>query len=533
MYKVLVVDDFGVDRALVIDAIADLPIEIAGECANGIEALELARHLRPDIMICDIEMPHMTGIELADALSGEGIRVHIIFCSLYSKPSYMQSAIAIKCDAYLLKPFLREELRSSVLHVIDLISEREEQMREAEDIKRLMRENRQQLVSNLCSDLIFGRIESEDELSRKAGLLGYDLGGQFQLALIEMDEPVQPSRMPANYDALTLSYKVQRLIQSTISGCAGRQLIRLSDKQTVIVARYDAAKDEQAGPRALHALCQQLIDALREMGISVSATISDRADSAMKLRALCEQCTDNIRFKSVIGPGQIIHALEVPESAPGAEIDLIALQKEIRFFLNSTTPDIRADIDRLVRAHSERLNPIQMQILFQYILVCVQIALQESNLRISDVCGEEHVVWQKFFELSSLEEQQRWVSMIASVSHSYLLGRSDDKKKCFIQDVKDYIAGTDLRTVSIGSVAEHFSYSPNYINHVFKDETDMTILDFITLCRINRAKELLKTSDMKLADIADQLGYSYASYFSAVFKKIEGMSPKAYAERKG
>ncbi|NLG25751.1 MAG: response regulator [Clostridiales bacterium] len=532
MYKVLVVDDFAVDRTLMIHALDGLPIEVAGECQNGIEALELIRDLKPDILICDIEMPHMNGLELADALQAAGLSMHIIYCSLYNKLTYLQSAIALKCDAYLLKPFSGEELRCSVRHVIGLIAEREEQMREMAELKRLMAENRKQLVSNLYSDLILGNIQHEGELARKAALLGQRVAGQYQLALIEMDEPAQPAYQSPCHDSLMLSYRVYLMVQSIVGDQPDRQIVRLSDRQYVIVARFEPDAAAQACTRAVQALCERLITQLREMGISVSATFSDAASSPMKIRALCEQCGYRIRYKSVVGVGQLIYPTEVPDSVPGAEIDLIALQKEIRFLLNSAAHDIGPDIERLIQDGRARLNPIQLQILLQYIVLCVQIVLQEGNLRISDVCGEEHVVWQKFFELQSPEEHQRWVRMIVAVSHEYLRSRNDDRKRHFVQDVKAHIESADLRAVSIGSVAEHFSYSPNYINHVFKDETGMTILDYITLCRIARAKELLRVSGMKLSDIADQLGYSYASYFSSVFKKIEGISPKAYAERK-
>ena len=117
MYSVLIVDDFAIDRQNLADAVRSfnkLPLHIIGVCENAYDALEIIRNMETDILICDVEMPGMTGIELASTLRAESFRGRIIFCSLYDKLHYLKAAIAVHSDGYITKPFSMRELLARV-----------------------------------------------------------------------------------------------------------------------------------------------------------------------------------------------------------------------------------------------------------------------------------------------------------------------------------------------------------------------------------------------------------------------------------
>ena len=127
MYSVLVVDDFAYDRQNLVNMVAsfdDLPLCVVGMCENGYEALEAVHNLQPDVLICDVEMPGMNGIELANALREENNRAHIVFCSLYDKVHYLQAAIQLNCDGYLMKPVSRQELDVCLRQILLRLLER-------------------------------------------------------------------------------------------------------------------------------------------------------------------------------------------------------------------------------------------------------------------------------------------------------------------------------------------------------------------------------------------------------------------------
>ena len=118
-------------------------------------------------------------------------------------------------------------------------------------------------------------------------------------------------------------------------------------------------------------------------------------------------------------------------------------------------------------------------------------------------------------------------------SAQYLEKRSQEKSGVLIETVRKLIRESDLKTVSVSGIASSLYYSPDYLNYVFKQSCKETILEYIARCKIERAKEMLLDPSLKLYQIADALGYAHTAYFSNLFKKHTGITPKDYRERIG
>ena len=142
MYSVLIVDDFAIDRQNLADAVRSfnkLPLHIIGVCENAYDALEIIRNMETDILICDVEMPGMTGIELASTLRAESFRGRIIFCSLYDKLHYLKAAIAVHSDGYITKPFSRGELENCLHRIIQNFQDLDQQRQQLRQLQDTMR----------------------------------------------------------------------------------------------------------------------------------------------------------------------------------------------------------------------------------------------------------------------------------------------------------------------------------------------------------------------------------------------------------
>ena len=158
MYSILVVDDFALDRQEIVETIQsfdDLPLFICGECENGYEALEAIRNLQPDIIICDVEMAGMTGIELASYLRKLHSEIHIVFYSLYDKVHYLRSAIQVNSDAYLMKPLSVTELRACMEQILGRMMKVERQTIEVEKLRAAMTENKISVIREFFGSIIF------------------------------------------------------------------------------------------------------------------------------------------------------------------------------------------------------------------------------------------------------------------------------------------------------------------------------------------------------------------------------------------
>ena len=172
----------------------------------------------------------------------------------------------------------------------------------------------------------------------------------------------------------------------------------------------------------------------------------------------------------------------------------------------------------------------QRQMLCLYLLGSVQFIVQQETGTDERFENELNGMLMQNHAFSSPEDCRRFAEKILLFAYQRLHQREGGRYDELIQQIKEYIRTSDLKSIHLGMIADHFSYSPNYLNHIFKEVTDVTILDYITHCRIRQAKKLMTETNKNLTAIAAEVGYSYATYLSIVFKRQEGMTPKQFME---
>jgi len=158
LYKILIVDDFESDRLALrktIESWNESSIEIIGECETGLQALEFLEELIPDIIISDIEMPTLNGVDMAKIIKEKyNNNIKIIFCTLYNEFKYAKEAIAANSYGYILKPIQSEELCECVERVISEITEEVKSMQEVNSIKKTIEEFKPILADNFLKEMI-------------------------------------------------------------------------------------------------------------------------------------------------------------------------------------------------------------------------------------------------------------------------------------------------------------------------------------------------------------------------------------------
>ena len=172
----------------------------------------------------------------------------------------------------------------------------------------------------------------------------------------------------------------------------------------------------------------------------------------------------------------------------------------------------------------------QRQMLCHYLLGSVQFIVQQETGTDERFENELNGMLMQNHAFSSPEDCRRFAEKILLFAYQRLHQQEGGRYDELIQQIKEYIRTSDLKSIHLGMIADHFSYSPNYLNHIFKEVTDVTILDYITHCRIRQAKKLMTETNKNLTAIAAEVGYSHATYLSIVFKRQEGMTPKQFME---
>lgn len=127
---------------------------------------------------------------------------------------------------------------------------------------------------------------------------------------------------------------------------------------------------------------------------------------------------------------------------------------------------------------------------------------------------------------SSVEDVKKMVDFLIDATESSV--RSEEKEDDYVTKAKDYITKHYNEDISVKAVSEYVHLNPEYLTRLFKKETGMSIIDFITDCRISMAKDLLQNSNLTISMIASEVGYSCFSHFATMFKRATGMTPSFY-----
>ena len=404
MYKVFFVDDEASMRAGIRDSIDwdNSGFVLSGEAPDGEMALWLMQEIMPDILVTDVKMPFMDGIELAERTKKTMPWIKIVILSGHDEFEYAKQAISIGVEDYLLKPVTSGKLMETLNVIAGRIEEEKEKLRNVEE---LIEGTKQVKIERLLADMLYGGVESSDALT---------LAEELKLPIIA-----------ENY--LVLFIELHRLYNESDSNY------------------YNASE------------C-----ALGVLGGWENALyLSQGAD-----RVLC--------------------ILKGPDS--------VALMEDAYTCAQA------------VKYEVERNGPCS-----------VAVAIGSV---VSDIANLPK-------SLSDADASRRYLNL--SDGNMIVCMQAGSKYNDVILKAQDYINKNYAdKDISLNSVAKAVNVSPNHFSTVFSQETGETFINYITRVRMNRAKGLLKTTQMRTSDVGYDVGYNDTHYFSYVFKKNTGMTPTEF-----
>ena len=531
MYSVLVVDDFAYDRQNLVNMVAsfdDLPLCVVGMCENGYEALEAVHNLQPDVLICDVEMPGMNGIELANALREENNRAHIVFCSLYDKVHYLQAAIQLNCDGYLMKPVSRQELDGCLRQILLRLLDVKVQKETYESLQRAMAENRLSLTRDFFSDVLMSNDFSAEYLQHRREQLGLGPELRFRLALLEVNMTNAVSAEVTQGDASLLCFRTLQSLKRDTGWKMPYYIVRVNERRYAVVFCFTEGEDTA---RLTEQALNSFVSHMRSAGVSITATFGSQVAQIGELRRQYELCRHRLSHRWQYGGDPVIFSDDDDVQTTDPMTGMAEVNSELRMLLNLESTDIRRAAGEYVSALLDGQPLFQQQMICYYLLGNVRCIFQEDHLAWEQEAGDPASPMQRVMQLENAADCLSFASDLIVRAYGAIHKSEKNAGSDLIGRVKRFILESDLRSVHLRLIADHFSYSPNYLNHVFKSATGETILDYITACRIDRAKDLMQTTNMRLSEIAEEIGYSHATYLSIVFKKQEGVTPKQYMER--
>nr|WP_246427427.1 response regulator [Paenibacillus phyllosphaerae] len=495
---------------------------------NGQVALELALEFEPDIVLCDVKMPKMDGIEFAKTYRKHDPNCKIIFLSGFSDKEYLKSAIQLKALTYIEKPINLEEVRQAVEDAILLCREEEllssEQKRLQEHVDRSLPFLRQEMVRKMVKQPQSAHIEqalqsTETFLLPTAG--PYTVG----VASLHWNASVIPED-PAGVQERMLQELC--LIDAAETGGALFGFDTNNWLVFVLPGDYDGSyrKDREVVDRLSRTLRQVIgkdIDFC--MGIGVTArTIAEIPRSYEKaFHAGIMQFYQEDRHPFFYHSDIRFGTLEMDWEG------IRGLRDELRRGdTRSVCQRIEQHTERALKRKDRDIARVK-DTYFQFLLAIMEVAAAQGVTDQTED-AERRYIWREMDAIPSLSKLHAYVLSFLTPFEDKLDDNSSMPSK--MREIMRYIhSHFHEKGFTVQAIAYHVNLSETYLCSYFKKQCGQTIKEFINQTRYERAKEMLRERDIKLYEVAIRLGFVDANYFATFFKRYAGCTPSEYRER--
>lgn len=528
MYKIMIVDDEEAARRGLKTCVdwKSLGAEVCAEAINGQQALNMVDIVLPDIILTDVRMPFVDGIELCSRLKSAGCPSKLIFISGYGDQEYLKSALRLNAQDYILKPVDVEELLRVVSETIALI-----------EAERQNQHTHNQMMEKLNQSMPLLRERFLLELLRNPNVFNTEIL-KAKLDFLDIHMPVQ-SRY--GLFVIRIFYKPDNELEQHIINMRIYDLMCNKLKEKNIEGQIISTGSNE------YAIIMPLPDC--------PETSSDTQ------LLLADELIENInRLHHVninIGIGQEVQELEFVHKSYKVAQDALSqsyftgrncvLLSNSQAYLTETKvawnngPELT---QALKTFDFDRINKMLIQIfektmenslgighvhtLYRGILTTVIITLYEIGLENHPLIENTLDVMERIAVTDTMQDSLKELSSFLFMVCSTLAQTHKNNRELIIKQIKDIINEHLVEKFTIHDISEKVHYSEAYISTLFKQETGQTINEYITACRMRLAEELLKNPSLKMYQIAEMVGYSDIKYFSRLFRRYTGKNPSNY-----
>ncbi|MBP3899974.1 MAG: response regulator [Blautia sp.] len=524
LYSVLLVDDEeDVIRTMLKKVDWEgIGFRVMGYAHNGIEALDLAEAEAPDVVLTDIKMPYMDGLELARNLKIMYPTVRILIFSGFDEFEYAKEAIRLEVEEYILKPVDADELRRIFARIKESLDREMDEKRNVQKLRDYYMESLPLLRENFYSTLVEGNV-AEDSIP-----------GYLRDYQIEMDSPMytvvvvhtSTTQLPEGISAVLLTESVRRLARE-----------RLAEK-------WDAKMFPHEGNIVMLAPCRTQEDVVR---------ITDEAESFCRLARHVSQavvtigigkaCTEisqipesyqgareAVSYRSIYGSGRAINIAEIEpgegRAADNTQKKLHALFKAVKM---NTQEAVRKEADACVDELTSGGVSLSIHRFMIMELVSSLYRFAVSNrIEPEPIFGEDESLFRNVTNMDS-RQLREWLYKVSLAMWEQLRISRESGVQTFVGKAIDYVRDNyGDQDLTIDKICGILGVSAAYFSTTFKKETGKTFIAFLTDYRMEQAVQRLVEGDDKTYVIAAQVGYADPAYFSYVFKKSFGVSPSKY-----
>ena len=541
MLKIFLAEDEVVVRETIKRMIPweELGFELVGEAADGEMALPLLIRQQPDLLITDIKMPFMDGLTLARLAKKEIPGLKVVILSGYDDFNYAKQAIGIGVEDYLLKPITKNALIERLSEIRSRYEHEKTQKEYYEKFQREMQAYEKNSSRDFFEALVGGSMDMM-EVYKRAEKLGLDIVAEAYNVLIftmNCDEDFSGQRDEySSWEAESLE-----LLENFFAGHSSAMLFRsnifsycvlLKGQREAIEENTRACVDEirkilsrQDGRREWFLAVGQSVERLSQIQKSYHT-----ASRAFSQRYLYDE---NILYydemETMEHPGG---QAETEDNAYLQKVDVNALNPAIlqKFLSNG----LQEETENFVKDYFYAIGqePMESLVFRNYVILNVRFSVISfikglgCDTNEMESADTEEVLAESGKNMeSAIAYAKKMISQAIEIRDQ----NSGNKNRSILKTAVDFIDSHYMdEEISLNTVANVANVSSNHFSALFSQNMGQTFIEYLTTLRMNKAKELLRCTGMRSSEIAGEIGYKDAHYFSYLFKKTQGMTPSDY-----
>ena len=500
-----------------------LGFSVIGYANNGVKALEMVEEFQPDVVMTDIKMPYMDGMELANRIKSEYPATKILIFTGFDEFEYAKEAVHLEVEEYLLKPVNSVELTDVFSSLKIKLDQEISEKQNAEILQKYYMESLPLLQANFYSTLIDGRIR-KDEVDKYISNYQIALKGPYFCCLVIHTSSGQ---VPENMSPMLLATAVQKQAEEHLGKKWGAKCFTYLGN-TVLITQLKSENEVSELTDECDRFCKY---ARRIIGAVVTVGVGQVCSDMLELSQSYSSAREAVSYRIIYGASRAVNIKEVaPQETGDTEIindaELANLFKAIRM---SSDEEVKKAVNRYLNHVAFPVKSLQQHHVMVMELVSALYRFEANNdMEIEGFSEDMRTLYGRLIDMDP-ESLRNWLTDICLSFRVNLITARSRSTRSFVQRAEEYVRENYAdEELSLDNVCQVLGVSNSYFSSMFKKEKGTSFIGYLTDYRMEQASRLLIETDEKNYVIAKQVGYADPNYFSYVFKRRFGVSPVKY-----
>lgn len=533
MFKVLVVDDdsVAITNIKVMIEWEENGFEICGEATNGKEAIQLINQIQPEIVITDISMPVMDGIALIEYVNQNYPQIKIIALSGYQDFDYVRKSMKKGAIDYILKHTLNAQGLLEVLGIakerllVEISEHTKKKMMEAQ-----VKKSRTLLVQEFINQLIQGAIGEKEEIVQHIIDLKLDIDDKnFALVLFEIDDFNIISERSSPKEMNKLISSVGNICTEILKESIKAVVSHIQDGKFIIIFSFGKIRSNlYINNTIVTAINRVKTSIKRYLNITACFSYSRLFTDISDIHKYYKEAEAMLQGRFFKGKDNIIK--ELSYSNEYLNLDLAEEKMIIEALKTQNNDKIEKCLDSIfTKFIVNKISYNSIQMICAELINIVNRVAREIGIDVKMIYNDKDIPYSSIKKFETLIEMKAWLLSLYK-KLTYLIGEAkfNPDYSEYTRKAIRYIQNNYKRDVSLNEVAEHIGVNSSYLSRLFKEDCGIGFVEYLNHIRVGYAKQLIENKELKLKDIAHEVGFNNYTYFFKVFKDVLNVTPVEY-----